>query len=753
MMLAQPAAPNERLAQLRNLGKAFYENPTTRAEAVEQFRQALALAPNSPREHLNYGLALLRAGNTAAGIQQLETAQKLDPSIPQTWFNLGIAFKQQGDLDRALTEFEGMEKLVPNEPVTHYQIGTILKAKGDTAGAVKQFEIARDLDPRLAAPHFQLYGLYRQSDRPQDAAAELRIFQDLKKEQEGAVIPEDMEWSAYAEIYDPVGEPAGATTPSTYRATKIAGGFDGVTAISLDGGVRPGLIAWSAAHTVYFRDGATPVPNIGLEGLRDVVYIAPGDFNNDGRPDLCVITTHGVSLYRNDNGVFRKQSDLVTGSFRKAVWIDFDHDYDLDLVLIGPQSKLFRNNGDAGFGDETARFPFAAADALDAVPFDLNPDTPGFDLVISYQNRTGVLYHDKLGGAYEALDIPQLPAGAHGLVAFDFNRDSRTDLGAAPDSILQNLPSGFQVTHGPVPVGVPLPQAGRLNRAYIANDSLMLDRDVSANYGNWIEIQLVGVKNLKIPIGAKVEVKAGASYEKQTYAGVPLVFRLGNHRTVDTVRITWPNGLIQNEPNQAVNRILTIKEAPRLSGSCPMIFTWNGERYTFITDVLGVAPLGASSGDGRFFPVDHQEFVSIPGEQLRPRDGAYEVHVAEELREVSYLDQIRLQALDHPANLAIVTNEKFKSPPFPDFRLFGVDRPVYPLSGPRPGWKRRARHAAEPRFQLPGFLPPRPGGRGANAHPRSRFRFGRGRQSRRPGALRLGGLGRRQHVLIRHPGT
>src|SRR5208283_1390717 len=121
----------------------------------------------------------------------------------------------------------------------------------------------------------------------------------------------------------------------------------------------------------------------------------------------------------------------------------------------------------------------------------------------------------------------------------------------------------------------------------------MLDRDVTPDYGNWTEIALTGGKNLKSAIGAKVEVKAGASYEKQTYAGLPLVFRLGGHSQIDTVRIAWPNGLVQNETNQSVNRLLTIQEAPRLAGSCPMIFTWNGQRFTFITDVLGVAPLGA----------------------------------------------------------------------------------------------------------------------------------------------------------------
>ncbi len=98
-------------------------------------------------------------------------------------------------------------------------------------------------------------------------------------------------------------------------------------------------------------------------------------------------------------------------------------------------------------------------------------------------------------------------------------------------------------------------------------------------------------------------------------------------RTSDTVRITWPNGLIQNETHQKANSALTIAEAQRLSGSCPMIFTWNGEDFEFITDVLGVAPLGASSGDGSYFPVDHDEYIQIPGRALQVKDGQYQIHI------------------------------------------------------------------------------------------------------------------------------
>jgi hypothetical protein len=154
---------------------------------------------------------------------------------------------------------------------------------------------------------------------------------------------------------------------------------------------------------------------------------------------------------------------------------------------------------------------------------------------------------------------------------------------------------------------------------------------------------------------------------------------------VDTVRITWPNGLIQNETKQVAGRGFEYKEAQRLSGSCPMIWTWNGWGFVFVTDVLGVAPLGASAGDGRYFPVDHDEYIQIPAGALAEQDGQYEVRITEELSEVAYLDKVSLIAVDHPAGAEIFLNEKFKAPPFPDFRLYHVKRRLYPLHASQHG--------------------------------------------------------------------
>ena len=111
-----------------------------------------------------------------------------------------------------------------------------------------------------------------------------------------------------------------------------------------------------------------------------------------------------------------------------------------------------------------------------------------------------------------------------------------------------------------------------------------------------------------------------------------------------------------------------------------MVFTWNGARFQFVTDILGVAPLGASSGDGPYFPVDHDEYIQIPQRALTPLDGDYQIRITEELREVTYIDQVKLIAVDHPEGMEIVLNEKFKSPPFPGFRLFGVQSRLYPVT-------------------------------------------------------------------------
>ena len=722
---APPQSPSkeELLWHHRNLGKAFYENPTTQYRAVQELKAALDLAPDSARERINYGLALLKAGKTDEGIAELQKAQKQDPSIPHTWFNLGIAYKRASEYDKAIAQFEKMVELVPGEAISHYNLGTLYKLAGKPDLSQHQFEEAARLSPGLAGPHFQLYNAYKSAGRTEDAQRELKTFQEIKKRNEGAAVPEDLEWSWYVELWDEPAPAAAAPVAATpkWEIRTLGTGIDSATAtltvLDADGDGKPDLLVTSTAGAMLFLGGTTRVESTGLEGLKGITGVAAGDFDNDGLPDLCVVANGTASLWHNLKGKFEKVVvKMPPGNFTRAVWLDFDHDYDQDLVLLGDSAALLRNAGAAGWSDETKRFPFVAGKVVDAAVFHAVSDTQGFDLAVTYAGRPGVIYRDRLGGTYEAEMMEALPAGASPLAAFDANGDGWNDLAAGNSLLINQKGKGWKSEQLSVaspfiladldnrgtaalmslsslpslpsllPAAADFDGDGRIDVAALGADgSLKLYRNATETPNHWLAVSLQGVKNLKLAPAAEVEVKAGPIYRKQLYQGFPLVFGLGGQTEADTIRITWPNGLIQNETKQPAGRLLAFKEAPRLSGSCPMIFTWNGERFQFITDVLGVAPLGASSGDGDYFPVDHDEYVQIPGEALVPVGGTYEVRITEELREVSYLDQIRLLAVDHPASVEIFTNDKFKSPPFPDFRLFGVEKRLVPVAAHEDG--------------------------------------------------------------------
>ena len=771
---SQSAGPalEEQLARHRNLGKAFYENPTTQAQSVAEFGKALGLAPQSARERLNYGLALLAAGKTAEGIADIEKVQKQQPALPHSWFNLGVQFKKAGEYDKAQEQFEGFAKRAPDDPAGHYNLGVLHKLANRNPAAIAAFETATRLNPNLAAPHFQLYNLYRQAGRRDEAAVQLKLFQAAKDANSSSPASEDMEWSWYSEILDEVDLQSAAGAAEAPREWKfvarrlsppIPGALTRPVVFDAQGDGRADLAVAVGGNLRLYSGALAPV-TIG----RDVYFAAVADFNNDGQPDLCALTSRGPVLLVNNKGTFFEKalSAAPPGRYDVAVWLDYDHDYDPDLLLLGETNVLLRNEG-ASFSDRPADFPFVKGQATGAVAFRLVPDSKAFDLVVSYRDRSAVLYRDKLAGKFEARDLAAIPKGATVTAALDADNSGSIDLlyeaaagkgailfnASAPnqDAKLEWIPAAVaspavaadwenrgvqdvvagggawrysgvrQYQAGPAIAGLPgnavayaagdFNGDGKPDLAAVSPDgSVHLLTNSTVTPHQSVRIALAGVKNPKLAAGSEVEVKIAGRYQKKIYTGQPLLFGVRDARTIDSVRITWPNGLIQSEANQAV-RAQTYQEAQRLSGSCPQVWTWNGHEFVYVTDVLGVAPLGAMAGDGTYFPVDHLEHIQIPAGALEARDGRYEIRLTEELSEVAYLDQVKLIAVDHPAGQSLFINEKFQAPPYPDLKLYGVERRIKPVGTTvKSGesftmqWGPEARALAKPVLVLSGWV-------------------------------------------------
>jgi hypothetical protein len=125
-------------------------------------------------------------------------------------------------------------------------------------------------------------------------------------------------------------------------------------------------------------------------------------------------------------------------------------------------------------------------------------------------------------------------------------------------------------------------------------------------------------------------------------------------------------------------RIIKVKRKP---SSCPLLFSWDGKRFAFVTDFLGVGGVGFFMSPGEYAPPDPTEDVRIPPEAIAPRAGRYRLRVAEPLEEVSYIDELHLLAYDHPDDWELYPDERFTgASPFPTGKPFAVAEKMFPVA-------------------------------------------------------------------------
>ncbi len=417
----------------------------------------------------------------------------------------------------------------------------------------------------------------------------------------------------------------------------------------------------------------------------DFAGLAPRLFRNNGDGTFTDVTqSSGLASAR--------------GRLRGAVFADFDNDGYADLLFVrddGPP-MLFMNQGENKFVERTAEAGEALANfrAVDAQVADFDHDG-NFDVVLWSLTGYQVFLHHPGGNFEPVAGLPSFDP-PHGLFAFrgtvvDFDGDGFDDLLAA-DSMghwhpLLNRSGKFGETKLEIPSGLKplttvtaasLSSAGRLNLVATQTSGQVAVFERTGPPSRWLEVKLSGFKSNTQGIGAIVELKAGNFYTKAQATGGPVRVYTGDLAQLDVVRVTWPNQIVQNSINVATNHPLVVRESERLASSCPLLYAWNGERFVFVTDVLGVAPLGALAPDGSRIRPNPEEFVRLP-HVFREREGEYVFQLTDELREVDYFDQARLLAVDHPASEEIYADEIFSSSPAKP-ALYAVLEKHFPVS-------------------------------------------------------------------------
>jgi len=93
------------------------------SEAVQRFRQALALQPDYGPSRLLLGSSLLALHRNSEALPELKRAVSLMPGQPQAHLQLAKAYEATDKWMAAVRQFQKLVELVPQEPEYSYQLG------------------------------------------------------------------------------------------------------------------------------------------------------------------------------------------------------------------------------------------------------------------------------------------------------------------------------------------------------------------------------------------------------------------------------------------------------------------------------------------------------------------------------------------------------------------------------------------------------------------------------------------------------
>ena len=461
----------------------------------------------------------------------------------------------------------------------------------------------------------------------------------------------------------------GLELPAPGLVTLLAADLDNDTHLDLVASGPEGGRFYKGAGDGTFTDTTEAFGLGAASGVASTVV----DHDIEGDLDLVMAGDSGIELWRNAlDGALHPVADrslpgIELAQARSVVPSDLDRDGDLDLAVAHVEGVRWLDNLRQGrFRDRTAEAGLGGSgDVAALVSADLDSD--GFPELVTA--GSGVAVWGNRSGRFESSTLAGLPGDGtfHDLLAFDGDNDGRFDLVlAGPEGVQvlgQETGGGFRgwtvegAGASSALASADLDGDGDLDLVTSGDGGLSWLENRGGNKNRWLALRLRGLdkgnsKNNVYGVGSVVEVRAGQAFQFHEAAGDVVHIGLGSFEAAPVLRVVWTNGVPQNRLQLAGNQ--RVVEEQLLKGSCPFLYTWNGEEMAFVTDLLWGAPLGLPVADGVYASSDPSELVQVDG--AVPRDGVYDLRITEELWEAAFFDHVRLWVVDHPEAVEVASN-------------------------------------------------------------------------------------------------
>jgi tetratricopeptide (TPR) repeat protein len=129
-------------------------------EAMQCYMDAIRLAPNLARAHLNRGNILLLKGDLNGALDAFSTAIKHKPDYAGAYYNVGNALLGNTQLDEAVANYRLALEIQPDYAEVHCGMGIALRELGQLDSAINSFQKALQINPELAEANYNLGSLF-----------------------------------------------------------------------------------------------------------------------------------------------------------------------------------------------------------------------------------------------------------------------------------------------------------------------------------------------------------------------------------------------------------------------------------------------------------------------------------------------------------------------------------------------------------------------------------------------------------------
>ena len=678
------------------------QDPDDELRTLEILQSVLDRSPNNVRALYSSGIVNLYLGNTTQAIEFLKRAYEIDPNDAFTTYFLGQAHLQAGEYDAAQERLLETLDLNPAIRSAYWAAATASRRLGDIDQATALIEDYQKFEhnPLSVSAGFS----YKQMGPKAEAQSMVENVVARTTKPDGTLFttPEtleialngvlsisthDIDRNGFWDVLLSDGESTVTLSADNDELSIVENSIDPHVAsawgdLNNDGKTELVLCQEKgiAAYTLsgFQVELSEAIANSRCNTLR--VY----DADHDGDLDVLTGNLDGIKLFHNDaSGSFIPFAAGAQLAFDSPVvqvlTEDLDRDRDADLVVVGDQTvnRAYRNELTWRYEDfpgfETfSSQPFTALTSIDV-------ESDGKLELVTGTSEGGLSMWQFSGDSWVPSTLASLEMGIEALDAFDFDGDAGSDLLIVHDDRFSIFdPSTLEVlTTHEMPSGskvLPIyltPQAGP--GIFVANDqTVSLYRGGLGRYP-FLSLALTGktsadqMRSNASGIGTYVKLRADSRWSlTSTYSRasgssqslMPLMFGSGGATQADYIELTWSDGVSQTETGLDFGEMHAIEEVQRQLASCPVVFVWNGEKYEFVSDVLGVAALGYFASPGVTTPVRTKERLLLPEGVLIPRDGRFEVKIGEPMEEILYLDSATLMHFDVPMSWNMTLDER-----------------------------------------------------------------------------------------------